>query len=257
MNSYVVKVLTGLIGSFVVLGAVGQTPTVNNGHVPHGGAMVLDFSGKVKVHGAGGESLVVTRNGLVPQGAVIETDPNAKVLLRLEDGSEILLHERSHLVMNQETSPTGSTLFELILGKLRAVVTERFTGTPSFQLGTPSAIVAVRGTRFDVEVNIHNVTEVDVEQGKVEVTGRSAAEPGVLLEPGFSTRVGLDRIPEAPVPTSRIRPNAREEQENKNKKSIRGKGSVREPSAVTPEAHSGNEPPEPAEPGEAPKPTPP
>ena len=256
MNRYVAGLLAGFIALFAVLSAIGQTVAASSGQVPHGGAIVLDFSGKVKVHGAGGDSFVIARNGVVPQGAVIETDPNAKVLLRLEDGSEILLRESSHLVMNQETLPSGSTFFELILGKLRAVVTKRYRGTPSFQLGTPSAIVAVRGTRFEVEVNNHKVTEVDVEQGLVQVTGRAASEPSVLLEPGFSTRVGLDRIPEAPVPTSRIRPDAREEQENKSKKNMRGKGSAHEPSGATPEARPGTEPPEPAEPAETPKPAP-
>ena len=254
MNKNVAGVLVVFISLFVVLSAMSQTAAVSSGHDLHGGAIVLDFSGKVKVHDVGGRSLELARNGILAQGAVIETDPNAKVLLRLEDGSEILLRESSHLVLNQEKLPTGSTLFELILGRLRAVVTKRFTGTPSFQLGTPSAIVAVRGTRFEVEVNNHNVTEVDVEQGLVQVTGRSASEPSVLLEPGFSTRVGLDRVPEAPIPTSRIRPDAREEQENKNKKKMRSSNSsAHEPSSAVPESHQGTEPPEPAE---APKPAP-
>lgn len=256
MNRYVAGALAVLTAWFVVLSAIGQSVAPSSAQVPHGGAVVLDFSGKIRVRGAGGTSLVLSRSGILPQGAIIETDPNAKVLLRLEDGSEILLREGSHLELNQESLPTGNTLFELILGKLRAVVTKRYSGTPSFQLGTPSAIVAVRGTKFEVEVNNHKVTEVDVEQGLVQVTGRAASEPSVLLEPGFSTRVGLDRIPEAPIPTSRIRPDPRQEQENKSKKNMQSKGSVHEPSGAGPETHQGTEPPEPAEPAETPKPAP-
>ena len=255
MNKHVAALLPTFMFCVLLSSSVAQAPVASSGQLPHGGAIVLDLSGKIRVHGAGGAALTIARNGIVPQGAAIDTDPNAKVLLRLDDGSEILLRENSHLVLNQETLPTGNTLFELILGKLRAVVTKRYTGTPSFQLGTPSAIVAVRGTRFEVEVNSHNVTEVDVEQGLVQVTGRAASNPSVLLEPGFSTRVGLDRMPEPPTPTSRIRPDAREEQENKSKKNMRNnKTKAHEPSAITPETHQGTETTEPAEPAEAPKP---
>jgi hypothetical protein len=75
-----------------------------------------------------------------------------------------------------------------------------------FELGTPSAVIAVRGTQFDVEVNLGNVTEVDVVDGLVEVYGRNAAGGSVLLEPGFSTRVGMDSGPEQPEPTNEMRP---------------------------------------------------
>ena len=105
------------------------------------------------------------------------------------------------------------SLFQLLLGRLRAVVTKRYSGASSFQLGTPTAIVAVRGTIFDVEVNSHEVTEVDVEQGKVQVTSRKDQDDFVLVQPGFSTRVGPDMIPEAPSPTDVIRPELRDQQE--------------------------------------------
>ncbi len=257
MNQYVARLLPVLVLCSLLPGSLAQTPAPSGARIPAGGAIVLDFSGKIKAHAAGGAAVTIARNGMLPQGAAVDTEANAKVLLRLEDGSEILLREKSHLVLRQETLPSGSTLFELILGKLRAVVTKRYTGTPSFQLGTPSAIVAVRGTRFEVEVNSHNVTEVDVEQGLVQVTGRDASDQSVLLEPGFSTRVGLDRIPEAPAPTGRIRPDVREEQENKSKKNMRSaKGKLHEQSAIAPETRQATEAAEPAEPAEAPKPPP-
>jgi hypothetical protein len=67
-------------------------------------------------------------------------------------------------------------------------------------------VIAVRGTRFDVEVNQHNVTEIDVFEGLVEVARRGVLGPTVLLEPGFSTRVGMDAGPEPPSPTEDLRP---------------------------------------------------
>ncbi len=257
MPRYIAPALAALTFFLMLSSAPAQTAVVATGAPPHGGAVVLDFSGKVKVHSATGSTLQLVRNGTLPQGAMIETDTNSRVLLRLEDGSEILLRDNSQLSLVQESLPSGTTLFELLLGRLRAVVTRRFTGKPSFQLGTPSAIVAVRGTKFEVEVNPHHVTEVDVEQGLVQVTGRSPLERSVLLEPGFSTRVGQDRIPEPPVPTSRIRPDPREAQENKDTKKLRSsKNNAAEPAGTAPDTHQGTEPPEPAEPAETQKPAP-
>ncbi len=77
-------------------------------------------------------------------------------------------------------------------------------------------MIAVRGTQFDVEVNRRNVTEVDVIDGLVEVSGRNPAWGSVLLEPGFSTRVGLDSGPEQPEPTNEIRPEVERPEPGEN-----------------------------------------
>ena len=83
---------------------------------------------------------------------------------------------------------------------------KRTGGAPPFQLGTPSAVIAVRGTRFDVEVSPHQTTEVDVFEGSVEVAGVAVPGASVLVRPGYSTRVGPGGAPEPPVPTQEIRP---------------------------------------------------
>ncbi len=261
MNGYVAHAICALALICTLSTAAGQTATgaagnASPGNAPHNGAIVLDLSGKVSAHAPNGSKLNLLRNGALPEGTVVETDVDAKILLRLEDGSEILLQPDSRLALKQEALPTGTTLFEFILGRLRAVVTKRFTGTPSFQLGTPSAIVAVRGTQFEVEVNSHKVTEVDVEQGIVQVTGRYSPDKFVILEPGFSTRVGPDMVPEPPVPTNRIRPDAREEEESKAKKAKGAHDDRRQPSQSSPDAGQGTEPgepPEPPEPSEPPQ----
>ena len=69
-------------------------------------------------------------------------------------------------------------------------------------------MIAVRGTRFDVEVNRHKVTEVDVFQGLVEVGAVGLPGVSVLVSPGYSTRVGPGSPPEPPIRTDEIRPQA-------------------------------------------------
>ena len=60
---------------------------------------------------------------------------------------------------------------------------------------------------FDVEVNRHGVSEVDVFDGLVDVANPAIQGSSVLLPPGFSTRVGLGTPPEPPVPTYEIPPS--------------------------------------------------
>jgi len=107
----------------------------------------------------------------------------------------------------------------LLLGRIRALINKRTGGAVPFELGTPSAVIAVRGTEFDVEVNPRNVTEVDVVDGLVEVYGRNAPGGSVLLEPGFSTRVGMDSGPEQPEPTNEMRPEVERPEPGENEMS--------------------------------------
>jgi hypothetical protein len=123
----------------------------------------------------------------------------------LEDESEILVRPHTRLLLKQQ-GPGDWKYFELLLGRIRTHVMKRTGGAPPFQLGTPSAVIAVRGTRFDVEVSPHQTTEVDVFEGLVEVAGVAAPGASVLVRPGYSTRVGLGGAPEPPVPTQEIRP---------------------------------------------------
>jgi hypothetical protein len=124
----------------------------------------------------------------------------------------------------QQPSLNDPSYFQLLLGRIRALINKRTGGAVPFELGTPSAVIAVRGTQFDVEVNSRNVTEVDVIDGLVEVSGRDPAAGSVLLEPGFSTRVGLDSGPEQPEPTNEIRPEV--ERPEDGQYDIKGKSEI-------------------------------
>ena len=181
--------------------------------IAQGEAIVLDLSGSLEAQDANQHAITLHRETLLAQGTTISTRNNAHILLRLDDGSEVLLGSNARMLLEREQSSSGATLFELLLGRLKAIVTKRYTGMPSFQLGTPTAIIAVRGTKFYVEVSSHNVTEVDVENGLVEVSGRDQPNMNVLLKPGYSTRVGPDMRPELPSPTENMRPDAREQQQ--------------------------------------------
>lgn len=172
---------------------------------PYAGSLVSEWTGNVQLQLPGTGLSSPIRGSKLPAGTLVDTRDGLLVLV-LEDESEILLRPRTRLVLKQPGLGDWN-YFELLLGRIRASIRKRTGGAPPFQLGTPSAVIAVRGTRFDVEVNRHNVTEVDVFQGLVEVGAVGLPGVSVLVGPGYSTRVGPGSPPEAPSRTDEIRPD--------------------------------------------------
>ena len=181
-----------------------QQPSSSPSAVAIAGATVAEWKGDVHLNLPGQSASNPMRGEQLPVGTILDTG-GGRLLLRLADGSEVLVRSHTRLQL-QQPSFADPTYFQLLLGRIRALVTKRTGGAVPFELGTPSAVIAVRGTQFDVEVNRQNVTEVDVIDGLVEVSGRNPGAGSVLLEPGFSTRVGLDSGPEQPEPTNEMRP---------------------------------------------------
>ena len=75
-----------------------------------------------------------------------------------------------------------------------------YGGSPAFQIGTPSAVISVRGTKFDVEVDRRGFTEVDVDEGVVELEAVTGRGQSVLITAGFSSRVGMEAARKLPDP---------------------------------------------------------
>jgi FecR protein len=186
------------------------------------GATISDWKGDIHLSLPGQFSSNPLRGEQLPPGTILDTG-SGRLLLRLSDGSEVIIRAHTRLQVEQP-SLADPSYFQLLLGRIRALVNKRTGGTVPFELGTPSAVIAVRGTQFDVEVNSHNVTEVDVVDGVVEVHGRNAIGGSVLLEPGFSTRVGMDSGPEQPEPTDEMRPEVERPEPGENE--IAGKSEL-------------------------------
>lgn len=172
--------------------------------VPYAGATISDFKGMVKLQTPAQGPISPTRGLALPPATIVSTE-EGKILLHLQDGSEVLVRPHTRVVL---AKPTGSDwrYLQLIIGRIRTEVQKRLGGAPPFQIGTPSAVISVRGTRFLVEVNRHNVTQVDVQEGLVEIKSAIGLGSPVLVGPGFSGRVGEDSAPEPARPTRELRP---------------------------------------------------
>ncbi len=188
----------------------GSTPTA----AAISGATIAEWKGNIRLSLPGQSPSNPLRGEQLPPGTILDTG-SGRLLLRLSDGSEVLVRAHTRLQV-QQPSLTDPSYFQLLLGRVRAFINKRTGGAVPFELGTPSAVIAVRGTEFDVEVNPRNVTEVDVVDGLVEVYGRNGTGGSVLLEPGFSTRVGMGSDPEQPEPTNEMRPEVERPEPGEN-----------------------------------------
>src|SRR5215469_6970401 len=174
---------------------------------PFAGATISQWKGNIHLNLPGRLSSTPTIGETLPPGTVLETG-RGRLLLQLTDGSQVLIRAHTRLTV-QQPSPTDRGYFQLLLGRLRAIISKRTGGAPPFELGTPSAVIAVRGTEFTVEVNRRQETEVDVSEGVVEVVSKHTGT-SVFVEAGSSTRVGLNTPPEPPRPTPEMHPGASE-----------------------------------------------
>jgi FecR protein len=190
------KFLTGLMTLVVLACASGQNPEPTA--LPIGSATVAELKGDVTFHSAVGDSLTAQRGTALAAESKIDT-AKGSVLLSLQDGSQVLVKANSHVVLKAPTPDKGFWL-ELLLGKINAQVQKRLGNAPSFRMGTPTAVITVRGTKFSVDVNKKQKTSVEVYEGLVEVSGIHGGQLGapVLLHPGFSTGVDQNRDPEQP-----------------------------------------------------------
>lgn len=172
---------------------------------PFAGSTISDFKGKVEIQLPNHSLRAPTRGELLPAETQINTE-DGRILLRLADGSDLLVRSNTRLVLKQPET-NGWRYVQVMIGRVRAEIQKRLGTTPGFQIGTPSAVISVRGTSFDVEVNRAGLTEVDVREGVVQLDSTKGMGESVLIRAGFSSRVGFESGPETPRPTKEMRPD--------------------------------------------------
>jgi FecR protein len=144
----------------------------------------------------------------------------------------------------QLASGTPGVILSLERGRIRAVF-DKITGNEPRVVQTPGALLAVRGTQYDVEVDGTGKTIVDVWEGRVEIRSTLLGEP-LLLEAGQESVFGRREIPVArPMPEERRRnsPGTREHGRE------RDEGHRPDPRGAEGHGHEHPEPPPPPPPG--------
>jgi hypothetical protein len=87
-------------------------------------------------------------------GDMIETGDKGKVEFMLSDGSMIVIGANSRVVIKElnmlEVTKISTSTFELLIGKIRAIVVPFVSNDSRFTIETGNATVGVRGTDFGV-----------------------------------------------------------------------------------------------------------
>ena len=154
-----------------------------------GAAKVETMTGQVSILRDSSPWALHVGDSVQPQQMIL-TGPDGYALLRVADGSTFEVFPNARVVF-RNTPGNWSDLLELYLGRVKVHI-QKIGGQPNYnKVRTPTAVVSVRGTIFDVVVEDEDATTlVSVEEGQVGV--RHAILPPYqdrLVNAGESIRV--------------------------------------------------------------------
>lgn len=125
----------------------------------------------------------------VAVGMELRTARGARLKLRCTDDSVLVMAEQSRLLVEHFESASGQPRLASFLLKL-GLLGQQVTPVPGghWQVRTPSAVTAVRGTEFLVEVDARQTTQVHVLSGEVAVESRERPEGDAAASEPFSSK---------------------------------------------------------------------
>jgi hypothetical protein len=153
-----------------------------------GVAKLVSFSGRISVLRDSTEWALNTGDTVRPQ-QVIVTGSDGWGLFSVADGSKFEVYQNSRVVFRANRGD-WKDLLEVWLGKVRVQI-EHIGNLPNNnRVRTPSAVVSVRGTVFDVEVDDETETTLVLdEEGIVEVSHLLKPGPSRILTAGEWVRI--------------------------------------------------------------------
>lgn len=165
-----------------LLFAVGVCPAQVQAPAGTSAARVVQMTGQV-TRVSGNSSYALNVGWYVSPGELIVTGPDSSATFQVADGSTFEVFPNSKAVF-RETMGNWGDLLRMVLGRVRVEI-QHLGGQPNpNKVRTPTAVISVRGTIFDVTVeDDEGTTLVLVEEGRVQVQH--------LLQPG--SPVFLDR----------------------------------------------------------------
>jgi FecR protein len=133
-------------------------------------------------------------------GDEIRTGAGASVVLTAPDASVMVVQANSDIVVHDTWSNGVRSSVNILIGRVRFYV-EKLGGRPNpYRVETPTALIAVRGTVFDVAVDLSAYTEVICTEGQVVVEAKGLPNREVIVNPGWHTLVVPGQAPLPPAP---------------------------------------------------------
>jgi len=190
--------------SFLAILILVSPPALASESGKEGIGFYTAVSGRVTVeHRGEAQVFPVKLNDQVWFRDVIETRSESRTKAFFEDDSVLTVGENSRVEISeyiyQPEHNVRRTIVKLMEGQVRALVSKVFKANGSkFEVHTPSAVAAARGTYFTVWVENGQSGIINIgEKGRVDFTSGGNT---VTVDPGFFSIAQEGRAPSVPMP---------------------------------------------------------
>ncbi|MBI3252995.1 MAG: FecR domain-containing protein [Candidatus Omnitrophica bacterium] len=147
------------IGLFILALAAGQAGRIYAQSADLSQAKVVEMNGSAQFEKAGTSAwLPLDKNTLLSEGDTVKTAHGSQVRLELVGNAktaEIVVRENSEFLFktfrHDEGAKLDNTLLDVEVGSV-LVKAEKLVGNSKFEVKTPTSIVGIRGTIFEVNV---------------------------------------------------------------------------------------------------------
>jgi hypothetical protein len=173
---------------------------------------VTDITGAAKL-ARGGIEVDAAPNMPIKVRDKLRTTAKSKLTVTFRDGSKLVLSESSAYTIDEYSIGATTRIrasIDLWAGHLRAIVLVGIGGLPDFEVHTPNAIAAVRGTEFDMafiadrpcpeDRSCMRYTTVGVLHGVVAVANIANPAQAVQVTEGYETTVACEAPATSPAP---------------------------------------------------------
>ncbi len=167
-------------------------------------AVVTSVKGDVQVRRDTDRSWIDASNGVTLRtGDAVRTKSSGSCVIKWARGNIMKLTPFTEIVLDKlmVTPATKTEMNRLALRKgLIFAKVKKLEGDSSFSITTPTAIAAVRGTRFSVQIDAEGATIVKCSEGELSVKNHRGDE--VILGEGRKVEVRVGRKPGEPTDMS-------------------------------------------------------
>jgi hypothetical protein len=173
---------------------------------------VTEITGSAKLE-RGGVEVEATPMMQIKVRDKLRTTAKSRLTVTLRDGSKLVLSESSSYTIDEYSIAATTRMrasIALWAGHLRAVVVTALGAVPDFEVHTPNATAAVRGTEFETafiadrpcpeDRSCMRYTTVGVFHGVVAVANILSPAQAVQVTEGYETTVACERPATSPAP---------------------------------------------------------
>jgi hypothetical protein len=156
--------------------------------IPDHNAKVIVQLGQLSALTGNGLMALSVGDSLKPQ-QIIVTGPDSYGKFQVADGSTFEVFANSQVIFREQLGSLQDIL-NVLIGHIKVYI-QHLNGLPNYnQVTSPTAVISVRGTEFEVDVeDADGTTFVSVDEGIVGVRNMTAPGGEVQLNPGDSIRV--------------------------------------------------------------------